>query len=240
MAIITLRYLYFGLPDPELPAYLSRSPTPTPPASDSAQPTFYHQSDDSLQSINEAAASFSFDENLEDYFSHEHLSPEPQSSDPIWSRGPSPLPSPRSSSEPITFDHWSRRYEIHNEAFAELSNSLFALSTIEDISYLRNALLPLMILALVSRPNSNERALCLGQFERFKQFMAYESAGPTPIGGSPLNFDIRWDLLDSYSAEMEQLRGEDLVYLEPELRGSAPEWNWFHMLKRINLTNCCT
>ncbi|KAH7073583.1 hypothetical protein BKA63DRAFT_36278 [Paraphoma chrysanthemicola] len=238
IAIITLRHLFFGLPDPETPANLSRSPTPTPPTSDAMQSAFYHQSDDSYQSTNEATTSFSFDGEMEDYFGPEYLSAESQSGESMWSRGPSPLPSPRSSHDPITFDYWSRRYEIHNEAFAELSNSLFALSIVEDISYLRYALLPLVILALVSRPGSHERALCFSQFERFKQFMAYESAGPTPIGGSPLDFDIRWDLLDAYSTEMEQFRGQDLVYLEPELRDSAPEWNWLHMLKRINLKNC--
>ncbi|KAF2033408.1 hypothetical protein EK21DRAFT_86217 [Setomelanomma holmii] len=224
LAIITLRYLYFGLPDPEIPAHLSRSPTPTPPTSDLSQPATHYQSDDAFQSMHEASEGYQFEGEVEDYFGLEHLSPESQSSEPIWSRAPSPLPSPRSINEPVAFDHWTRR--------------LFALSIVEDISYLRYALLPLMVLALISRPNSNERALCLGQFERFKQFMAYERAGSTPIGGSPLDFDIRWDLLYAYSAEVEQLRGEDLVYLEPKLRGSAPEWNWFHMLKRIDLKNC--
>lgn len=42
---------------------------------------------------------------------------------------------------------------------SELASSLSALLAHEDVSYLRHALIPLMILELVYRPGSMERAL---------------------------------------------------------------------------------
>ena len=235
MTIVTLRYLYFGLHDVEISSHLSRSPTPTPASRELAQSATFDISDDVLQRINDATASYRSEQ---DYFDREHLSPELHMSDPL-SRSPSPLSSPRPSNESITFDHGHRRYDIHNEATSELFDSLSALSTFHDTPYLRHALLPLLVLALVSRPSSSERALCLGQFDRFKQFMAYQGSTPNPIGGSALDFDIPWDRLDAYSAEMEQQRSGNVVFVEPQLDNSAPEWNWWYMLKRMDLKPIC-
>ena len=96
-----------------------------------------------------------------------------------------------------------------------------------------------MVLALVSRPRSSERALCLALFEKYKLFADQHNAVPNPIGGSRLDFDIPWDRLDAYSAEMEQQRREDVIFFEPQLYNSAPEWNWWYMLKRIDLKSVC-
>lgn len=237
LAIVSLRYLFFGLPDPELSSYMSRSSTPILGAQDSAPSETYALSDEVLHSINETMATYQGDDRAEGYDT-EHLSPESYPLDP-FSRTPSPLPSPRPAGDTITFDHWLRRYDIHNMATSELFNNLSTLATYEDPALLRYVLLPLMVLALVSRPDSSERALCLVLFERFQTFADHHKAVPNPIGGSRLEFDIPWDRLDAYSAEMEQQRREDIVFLEPQLINCAPEWNWWLMLKRIDLKTVC-
>jgi hypothetical protein len=175
---------------------------------------------------------------MESYFDPIHLSPEMHARDQ-YSPMPSPLPSPRSSTDSMSFDLWQRQYNIHNEAFSELSRSLVGFTHHENTPYLRFALLPLTILALVSRPGSSERALCLDLFETFKNLMAFDSAVPGPIGGAPLDFDIPWDRLDAYSAEIEQQQLDSMVFVGSELQDSAPEWNWWGMLSRIDFEILC-
>jgi hypothetical protein len=51
--------------------------------------------------------------------------------------------------------------------------------------------------------------------------------------------DIPWARLDAYSAETEQHRRENTVFVEPQLQNSAPEWNWWYMLKQIDLKTVC-
>jgi hypothetical protein len=172
------------------------------------------------------------------YFDSEYLPAEPYMGDRL-SETSSPVPSPRPSSESITFDHWHRRYDIHNDALVELSSSFRALAMLEDASFLRYAMLPAVVLALVSKPGSNERVLFNGIRDRFKQTMASERAKQTTAGGSPLDLDIPWARLDAFSAEMEQQRQDSHGWVDDELQNSAPEWNWFHMLKRIELTTIC-
>jgi hypothetical protein len=238
MAIVTLRYLYFGLPEPETLSHLSRSPTPTPMGSETTRSGAYDVSEDWLHGANKNATGYNLGESTEGYFDPEYLSPEGDMNDPS-SRAPSPLLSPRPDNESIVFDHWHRRYEIHNEAVSELSCSFSALSILQDASYLRYAFLPLVILALVSQPGSHERALSIAQFHRFNNSIAHKRATSNPIGGSPLDFDIPWDRLDAYSAEIEQQRRDNVVFVEPQLYNAAPEWNWWYMLKQTKLTPIC-
>jgi hypothetical protein len=38
---------------------------------------------------------------------------------------------------------------------------------------------------------------------------------------------------------MEQHRHDNTVFVEPQLHNSAPEWNWWFMLKHIDLKTVC-
>ncbi|KAH8716997.1 hypothetical protein GQ44DRAFT_398883 [Phaeosphaeriaceae sp. PMI808] len=232
VVIIVLRYLFFGLPDPEV---TSRSPTPTLATQEF---NAYDTSEDVIQSTDGVFMNFQPQGASETQFDTEHLSAELYRVNP-FSRIPSPMPSPRPSSQRITFDHWHRRYEIHNDAISDLFHSLQEISALDEVSYLRYSLTPLMILALVSQAGSNERALCISQFDRFERYIRQEGAAPNPVGGSALNFDIPWDHLDMFSLEMEQLRRDNNPFLEPQLRNTAPEWNWYAMLKRTELKPDC-
>jgi hypothetical protein len=60
-----------------------------------------------------------------------------------------------------------------------------------------------------------------------------------PVGGLALDFDIPWDKLDAYSRVMEQEDRGNTASLRPSLRWSAPEWNWVHMLKHIDMEMVC-
>lgn len=234
LAILSLRYLFFGLPDPDLSSYMSRTSAPVLGSREAMPADTYFLSDEILQSFDEIDAAYPTEESIEG--SHgDRLSPDSYSLDSFSS----PLPSPRPADETISFDHWTRRYEIHNQATSELFHNLSALATQAYADALRFVLLPLMVLALVSRPDSVERALCLGLFARFKTLSNGQNTVPNPIGGSGLDFGIPWDRLDEYSGEMEQQRREDVVVLEPQLENSAPEWNWWSMLKRTNLQTVC-
>jgi hypothetical protein len=233
-----LRHLYFGLNDSEALLHLSRSPTPNPTAYESVTLDLYTSSEEGLYTADEASMDYRLENDTESYFEPGRLSPEARMKGNLsWT--PSPLPSPRPTGEEISFDHWHRRYDIHNEATEDLSRSFSALSTLEDALYLRYALLPLIILALISRPGSNERALALSQFQRFTDVMNKIRTAQTSIGGFPLEFDIPWDRLDSFSAEMEQHQHDDIVNVKSQLHNAAPEWNWWHMLKRIDLKQVC-
>lgn len=151
----------------------------------------------------------------------------------------SPLPSPRQYNDSMTFDFWNRRYEIHNKAFSDLHHSLVSLLEPGRKLYLRYAFLPLVILALASRSGSSERMICMRGFEEFQASAKSQVTAPSPIGGGPLSFDIPWERLDAYSAEVEQERNSNVVFVEAQLHNSAPEWNWSSMLERIDLKLIC-
>jgi hypothetical protein len=235
-AIVTLRYLYFGLPDPELSLPIVQSSATPPHAQTTDEALSYNIFDEFLQDMDDATTSYDPEEHTPSYTDSEHLS---YMSDPI-SRTPSPLPPLHPIDANITSEHWHRRYEIHNDALSELVSSLSALSTHENSSYLRYVLIPLIVLALVSRPESTERALYLGQMESFQRSMAQESTKtPNPIGGLVPGGQIPWDRLDAYSMDMEQQRRDSIGFGSTGLYNAAPEWNWYYMLKHINLTTIC-
>jgi hypothetical protein len=238
IVILTLRHLYFGLNEPETPLHLSRSPTPIPATYESASLDMYASPEEGLYTADDVLMDYGLGDHMESYFDAGRLSPEARLKDTMSSTR-SPLPSPRPTGENISFDHWYRRHDIHNDATNQLSRSLSTLSTLEDASYLRYALLPLVILALVSRPGSSERALALSQFQRFTDVTNETRLAQTPIGGSPLKLDIPWDRLDAFSAETERHKQDDMIHVESQLYNAAPEWNWWQMLKRINLEQVC-
>jgi hypothetical protein len=228
-----LRFLFFGLREPEDGLCLSRSHTPNPSTHEVPHDLSSESQGEGTMANNEQTRGF-----VGRYYNPEHLSPETHMSDPS-SRTPSPLASLRPSNEAITFDHWDRRYDIHNEAVSELVESLSNFRGIEDASFLRYVLIPLIILALVSRPGSAERTLCADLFEQFTNSMAVKRSTLNPIGGPPLSLDIPWERLDAYSAQVQQPRQDTEAEAEIRLRNAAPEWNWWYMLKEINLSNAC-
>ncbi|KAL5121521.1 hypothetical protein ACEQ8H_000593 [Pleosporales sp. CAS-2024a] len=119
----------------------------------------------------------------------------------------------------------------------ELRDSCQSLQHLEDSSFLRYALMPLIVLALISLPGSKERALYNALFQQFKDAMASKKSDWIPNGGAPIDFTIDWDLLDNYSAEVDhQLRGS-VAYLGSPLIDAAPEWNWRYMLQKIDLAS---
>jgi hypothetical protein len=238
ITIVVLRYLYFGLPDHRIPPNISRSTTPTPNIEVSTGARPQDSMDKFFLDPGMSITPYQLEERQTSYFDSEYLPAEPYMGERL-SPTPSPVPSPRPSDESITFDHWHRRYEIHNDALAELSNSFRALAMLEDASFLRYAMVPVVVLALISRPGSDERALFNGLLERFKQAMASERAKQTPIGGNPLDVDIPWARLDAYSVEAEQQRYDSRFPIDDVLHNAAPEWNWYHMLKQVNLTTIC-
>ncbi|KAF2267582.1 hypothetical protein CC78DRAFT_541535 [Lojkania enalia] len=156
--------------------------------------------------------------------------------DPL-SRSPSPMP----PSEPPASSLWSQRYKIHDDAFSALSSSLFALHDMLDPVCVRFIVLPLLMLGLVSRPNSPERALCFSFFAKYKENMAATHARqkartpPCPQGGEELQFDIPWDRLDAYSQAIEQRHQAMLVGEGEGPSQGAPEWNWWDMLNNTQL-----
>lgn len=161
------------------------------------------------------------------------------------SRSPSPLPSPLPFINPPDSKLWENRYKLHDEAFSDLSSIFFGPHQFLDPSCLRYILMPLLILALVSRKNSPEREICFSYFAQFKEYMAknYPSGGspglPSPQGGQALDFDISWDKLDAYSAKVEEERRGNTMLDEAELTKGAPEWNWWDMLKEIQIDVIC-
>ncbi|KAJ4369656.1 hypothetical protein N0V83_005418 [Neocucurbitaria cava] len=240
ITIVVVRYLYLGLPNPEVPLQLSRSPTPSIGELRSAQAATFDESLLHVDVLDNLDVGPSFEGNIGAKYELDRLSPGYHLVDPI-SRTPSPLLSVRSSTDDISLDYWSRRYEIHNEAFQDLSSNFLSLAEYPDPKYLRYALMPFMVLALVSSPDSPERALCLATFDRFKELMSEaavlesENAATSPVGGQSLGFDIPWGKLDAYSKRNDIERQEGVVFVENQLRGSAPEWNWWYMLQEIEL-----
>lgn len=148
------------------------------------------------------------------------------------SRSPSPMPSPGLPIESISSNIWETRYGIHTEAFSKLASTLSALELHLDSTSLGLVLVPVIILGLVSRANSEERELCMWYISKFLEPMANPSFGPT--SGETLSFDISWENLDEYNEAIENYRGAEVT-----MEGSAPEWNWWDMLKHIDLNLSC-
>lgn len=245
MTLVVLRYLYFGLPNPDISSYRSRSPTPSIGEQTMNQPpVLFDEPFDFTQDNESSDPAYSVEEDFHGHNEPSHLSADFYVTEPI-SRTPSPMLSSRRSTDNISLEFWNRRYELHNEAFMDLSSNIMAIAENLDPEYLRYSLMPILILALVSAPNSPERALSITCYEQFKKYMAdtrnsdANSAVPQPVGGSPLDFNIPWDRLDAYSEVVERERRESVVFVDTDLYGSAPEWNWWYMLKAVQLDVMC-
>jgi hypothetical protein len=148
----------------------------------------------------------------------------------------------------LTSTFWNDRYGIHNQAFSELSAGLFALRGELHYGCIRYVLVPLFVLALVSRHGSAERDLCLSYLDDFKEQMGKGSvltpngarAMTSPVGGEALDFDIPWGKLDAFSEAVEREKQTDSVFdRDPLCENSAPEWNWWCMLKHLDLQFAC-
>lgn len=149
------------------------------------------------------------------------------------SRSPSPMPSPRLLTDSTGSNIWETRYDIHMEAFSTLSSTLDALRPHLGPASFGLVLLPVIILGLVSRPSSEERELCQWYISKFLEPMASTSLSPT--SDETLGFEIPWEKLDAYAEIAEKQRGEE----EAAMEDSAPEWNWWDMLKHIDLDLSC-
>lgn len=238
MTVVVLRHLYFGLPHAEMASSLSQASTPMMQAQTLGHDLSFSSGNELLQDANAPMTGYQSEEVVDSYFDLGRLSPEAHFTDSI-SQTPSPLPSPRPSNETIEFDHWSRRYQIHNEAISELCGNLTALVTYGHVSFLRHAILPLLVLSLVSRSRTFERTASIDLFVQFKRYMASMASTPTPIGGPQMELNVPWGRLDAFSAEVEQQRFESMVYVEDELHNSAPEWNWRYMLQHTKIDTAC-
>jgi hypothetical protein len=261
VTILALRYLYFGrsdlAPQPRVPSFPNETNAwfrsddlgPSYRGSEEAKDyEFIGEVDDSPEhlsvglSLNEAlsrsTSPFPFTNDPE------HLSLGYHTGDPS-SRSPSPLPSPQpfvGGSEP---NLWERRYELHNEAFSALSATILQLHGNLGPQYFRFILMPLLILALVSRKGSIERNLCFTYFARFREHMAAEfppggmAKSPSPQGGEALDFEIAWDKLDAYSQKVEDDQRETVMLDGNALTKGAPEWNWWDMLREVQIDLVC-
>jgi hypothetical protein len=174
----------------------------------------------------------------------EHLSPGYYPGEPS-SRSPSPLASPQLLGNVPQSNLWENRYELHNEALSTLSSAFLQLHANLDPKYFRFIFMPLLILALVSRKGSLERNLCFAFFARFQEHMAtnYPSGGtaesPSPQGGEALDFEIAWDKLDAYSQRVEDEQSAKAMLDGNTLTQGAPEWNWWDMLKEVQINMIC-
>jgi hypothetical protein len=240
LAVLTVRYIFFGQPNPDFSPHLSRSSTPNAYNHTNSHYTPYDTSVGMLSMLGEPA---DFEERL--YLEKLDLSMDQNGimldayhTDP-FARTPSPLRGSRSSTTSMTLDLWQRQHDIHDGAWSELSSSLFALSEHSDALYLRYAMLPIMIMGLTSRPGSRERLVCLDCIRRFKEASSTGGAPSDPTVSSPLEFNIPWDRLDAYSAEFEREQSERAAFFELPLYASAPEWNWQDMLERLDMKILC-
>ncbi|KAF2002571.1 hypothetical protein P154DRAFT_618624 [Amniculicola lignicola CBS 123094] len=231
LTILTLRYLYFGRADLAPQAHLKRSISPTPSFTShtSGSGSYFHQGED---------PELLFDEPSE-------IDQDFLSAGLYWhdarSATPSPMPSPRMHAQLPPSSLWETRYQIHDEAFLALTTSFYALYEDLNPASIRYLLLPIIVMGLVSRPNSGERELCFSFFRKFKDYMAKCSWDPNlaqgdcaadRVVGEELELDIPWDKLDSYSHLVQEIN--------PDFDGTgltlgAPEWNWWDMMRHVDL-----
>jgi hypothetical protein len=62
---------------------------------------------------------------------------------------------------------------------------------------------------------------------------------PSPQGGEALDFEIAWDKLDAFSQKIEDGQRETVMLDESALTKGAPEWNWWDMLKEVQMDLVC-
>jgi len=237
MTILVIRYLYFGRPQLVPRAQHDKSPMEArttgviPSSMQDSRLGANSQSVEDMQ-VNEWTNESAGPENLSDYLTAGLLL------EGSVSRSPSPLLSPQYHSEPPNTNMWDSRYDVHNEAFESLVANLLELQNEPQHVFLRYFLVPVVVLSLVSRPDSKERALCQGFFENFKNFM--EANSESPIRGDKLEIGIPWEKLDAYSAMSEQERDSHLASGScPDMPHSASEWNWWDMLKHTDMNLSC-
>ncbi|PVH98040.1 hypothetical protein DM02DRAFT_673662 [Periconia macrospinosa] len=232
ITILVLRYLYLGRQNlyPNMRRQRSSSSlimNQSMPSYDNPQANMssYSQARDELD-FSDSADEFGIADDIPDY-----LTPGLHSTDP-FSRSGSPAPPPHI--EPPNDRLWHSRYEMHDEAFSNLYTALAYLHDNTEPLYARYLILPIMVIGLVSRPDSKERTLCLSYSAKFEEFISGAANGIN--AGNKLNFSIPWEALDVYS-EMAIRDSREVVSpeLEPMLE-SAPEWNWWDMLKALDLT----
>lgn len=245
ITILTLRYLFLGRSS--LVPYIPAQPSPRPSASHgSAWLSTHEETSSYFQNYEE----FNFSDFLEDTSDPEnfssHLSTGVFMNDPL-SRTPSPFPSPLPFTEPLDTGVWNDRYKLHDEAFTLLSESFSTLHDRMEGMCLRNILVPLLILALVSRRGSSERELCHSYFQKFHQYMA-ENHPPEPSSyfgsakgpqGTQMEFNVPWEKLDAYSDAIEGQLGNSLAIGIPGLTKGATEWNWWDMLNHLKMELIC-
>jgi hypothetical protein len=236
--LLVLRYLFFGRSS--LAPHSRGRPSPTPSFATRSSPSFTREEE--LGAYFQGTEEFGISEYADESTDADAL-PDPDYltagayfNDPL-SRSPSPLPSPMHYSEPPLSNIWSTRYEIHDEAFVTLFTALATLHDDVDPVNLRYVLIPIMVLALVSRPYSKERGLCFSLLADFKRFMARSAPGPLDV--EFVNMDIPWEKLDAYSEAIEQMRRDSAGPEDVQMAQSAPEWNWWDMMKHIDLDMSC-
>jgi hypothetical protein len=230
ITILVLRYLYFGRSGLMPYSHGRRSPTPS----------FTHQQE--LGAYFDSAEEFDMSELVGESSDTDpvpypdYLTAGPYFTDPL-SRSPSPLPSPMHYMEPPSSNIWSTRFSIHDEAFVTLFTALAALHNDLDSVNSRYILMPILILALITRPHSKERALCMS----FLAKLSGSTASPTlhPADAEASAIPIPWEKLDAYSEAIEQLRQDRPISAETLMEPSAPEWNWWDMLKHIDMNMSC-
>ncbi|KAJ4347832.1 uncharacterized protein N0V89_009202 [Didymosphaeria variabile] len=210
--ILVIRYLFFGRPE-LVPASIAASST--------------SQFTGLMEPFVQEVQSF---HGVEELSTNDYLTASIHTDGPL-SRSPStsPLPSPRLATEPPNSSLWDARYDIHAEAFSTLASTLTALQPHMEPLTLRCVLMPVMILSLVSRPNSEERSICAIYFAKLEEFMMSTSRDTNDAKNTA--YSIPWEKLDAYSKAVETQRGDGT----PSMKGSAPEWNWWEMLNHIDL-----
>lgn len=264
VTILALRYLYFGRPNlvprPRAPSFANEMNA----WFGSEDPGLSYQGSEESKN-HDFFGEMSGTDDLPDHLSaglslHETLSrstsPFPFTNDPERlspgyypgepsSRSPSPLASPQLLANTPESNVWENRYELHNQALSALSSAFLQLHANLDPKYFRFILKPLLILALVSRKGSLERNLCFAFFARFQEYMAanYPPGGtaesPSPQGGEAFDFEIAWDKLDAYSQKVEDEKRANAMLGENTLTKGAPEWNWWDMLKEVQIDMIC-
>jgi hypothetical protein len=239
MTILVLRYLYFGRSN--LVPHSRRRQSPATSFSSRASPSLtrheevdtYFETAEFEFDVNDLIDNSSTADSLPD---PSYLMPEPYFSDPL-SRSPSPIPPPAHFRDLPLYDSWDRRYDIHDEAFATLFMALAALHDSLDPANARYIMMPMLIFALVTRPGSKERALCQSFLACFKDFVASSATHPTADFES-FELSMQWEQLDAYSEAAEQLRYNSNSFTQAQMVRSAPEWNWWDMLKHVDTKDC--
>ena len=159
-----------------------------------------------------------------------------RSPSPYYSAMPSPLPGVGASDPSL----WSERYRIHDEAFAALSTNLLALHQDMDPELLRYILVPILILAFVTRDDSHERTLCQSYFTKYKAFMAENyPISQSAIGGERLELKVPWEELDGFSTISDQQRHNSFGVMEGSFTMGAAEWNWYDMVSHLRIETIC-